>query len=392
MESMLLYGVPLTVGVEEEYQIIHPGTRDLHSYVGKFLEQGKQVLPAGTIQAELMQSQIEATSRVCTSIKQVRSEIVRIRRLVSGLAHDNGLAICSAGTHPFASWDKQSFTGGERFRNFLNNMAGVASQLLTFGLHVHIGFGDEPETRDMMFDIGSQLRYFLPHLLAISSSSPFWQGRDTGLKSYRNVVLETVPRTGIPSAFRSYSEYQALVDLLGRVGSITGRDGKPDATMIWWDLRYNPRHDTLEVRIPDACTTVDEAMCVVAIVMILVVRLLKLYRQNQAWRPYRRHHIVENKWRAMRYGVEGSMIDFGKMALVPTREIMLQGLNKDQDIIEQLDCQEEADYLRHLVDQGTSADRQLAVYRGARARGADDHESLMAVVDHLKAETIKGVA
>lgn len=386
-----MYGVPLTVGVEEEYQIIHPETRDLHSYVNQFLEQGKQVLPAGTIHAELMESQVEATSRVCTSIKQVRSEIIRIRRLVSGLARENGLAICSAGTHPFACWDEQSFSSGERFRNFLNDMAGVANQLLTFGLHIHIGFGDEPEIRDMMFEIGSQLRYFLPHLLAVSSSSPFWQGMDTGLKSYRNVVLETVPRTGIPSAFRSFSEYQAFVDLLGRVGCIADQDGKPDATMIWWDLRYNPKYDTLEIRIPDACTTVDEAVCVVSMVMMLVVRLLRLYRQNQAWRPYRRHHIVENKWRAMRYGIEGRMIDFGKKALVPTREIMMSGLEKDQEIAKELDCVEEADHLRHLMHSGTSADRQLSVYRQAMGQGADNHEALTAVVDHLVAETIKGV-
>lgn len=386
-----MYGVPLTVGVEEEYQIILPETRDLHSYVSKFLEQGRQVLPSGTIQAELMESQVEATSRVCTDIKQVRSEIVRIRRLVNDLARKNGLAICSAGTHPFASWDRQSFSGGERFKNFLNNMAGVANQLLTFSLHVHIGFGHEPENRDIMFEIGSQLRYFLPHLLAVSSSSPFWQGRNTGLKSYRNVVLETVPRTGIPSAFRSFSEYQSFVDLLGQVGSITGHDGKPDATMIWWDLRYNPKFDTLEIRIPDACTTVDEAVCLVALVMIMVVRLLRLYRQNLSWRPYRRHHIVENKWRAMRYGVEGSMIDFGKKALVPTRDIMLLGLEKDMDIIRELDCLSEIEHLRKLLANGSSADRQLKVYNRSKEEGADHQEAMLAVVDHLVAETVEGL-
>ena len=384
--------VDLTIGVEEEYQIVCPDTQDLHSYVRQFLEQGRQVLPPGTIRAELMESQIEAGSNVCTNIAEVRSEVMRIRRLVSDLARKNGLVICSAGTHPFATWGSQSISGGERFRRFLSDMAGVASQLLTFGMHVHIGFGQDPEAKDLLIEIGSQLRYFLPHILAASTSSPFWQGQDTGLKSYRSVILEMVPRTGIPSAFRSFSEYQAFVNLLARVGTIgTDDQGKPDATMIWWDLRYNPKYQTLEVRIPDACTKVDEAVAVVALVLLMVVRLLKLYRRNQSWRAYRRHHIVENKWRAMRYGVEESMIDFGKKALVPTREIMLGGLAKDQDSAEELGCLREVEYVRQILENGTSADRQLAVYRQAKAQGASQEEALRAVVNRLISETIEGV-
>ncbi|MCB2185568.1 MAG: carboxylate-amine ligase [Deltaproteobacteria bacterium] len=387
-----MYGVDLTVGVEEEYQIVCPDTRDLYSYVTQFLEQGRQVLPPDTIRPELMESQIEAGSNVCTSVAEIRSEVIRMRRLVSDLARKNGLVICSAGTHPFASWDNQSFTAGERFRRFLSDMAGVASQLLTFGLHVHIGFGHDDEAKDLLFEIGSQLRYFLPHILALSTSSPFWQGRDTGLKSYRNVILEMVPRTGIPSAFRSYSEYQALVNLLGQVGSIgLDAEGRPDATMIWWDLRFNPKYETLEVRIPDACTRVDEVGAVVALIMVVVVRLLKLYQQNQSWRAYRRHHIVENKWRAMRYGIEDRMIDFGKKALIPTRDIMLGGLAKDLENAKELGCLAEIDYVRHILDHGTSADRQLAVHRSALADGASPEEALKAVVDRLAAETVEGV-
>ncbi len=387
-----MYGVDLTLGVEEEYQIVCPDTRDLHSYVRQFLEQGRQILPPGTIRPELMESQIEAGSNVCTSVAEIRSEVIRLRRMVSDLARRNGLVICSAGTHPFATWDSQSITGGERFRRFLSDMAGVASQLLTFGLHVHIGFGQDPEAKDLLMEIGSQLRYFLPHILAISTSSPFWQGRDTGLKSYRNVILEMVPRTGIPSAFRSFSEYQAFVNLLGQVGTIgTDAEGKPDATMIWWDLRYNPKYETMEIRIPDACTKVDEVVAVVTMVMVLVVRLLRLYRQNQSWRAYRRHHIVENKWRAMRYGVEDCMIDFGKKALIPTRDIMLGGMNKDLESAADMGCLEEFNYVRHILEHGTSADRQLVVYRQALDAGASQKEALKAVVDHLAKETIEGV-
>ena len=388
---MMIEGIDLTLGVEEEYQIINPETRDLDSYVRQFLEDGGHFTPDSAVRPELMQSQIEAGSSVCSSVPQIRSEIIRMRSQVRKLATGYGMAIASAGTHPFADWSKQTFTAGERYARFLNDMAGVANQLLTFGLHVHIGFGQDPEHRDLMIEIGSQLRYFLPHILAVSTSSPFWQGRNTGLKSYRNVILEMVPRTGIPGSFHSFSEYQAFVDLLGQVGVITGTDGRPDATMIWWDLRFNPKFGTLEVRIPDACTLVDEAVCVVALVQIMVVRLLKLHRRNQSWRAYRRHHIVENKWRAMRYGLEDRLIDFGKKALVPAQELMTGGLEKDLENAAELGSLEDVVYLRTILENGTSADRQLTAYKRARDEGADDKEALQAVVDHLCRETVLGV-
>jgi carboxylate-amine ligase len=388
---MMIEGIDLTLGVEEEYQIINPATRDLDSYVRQFLEDGGQFTPNSSVRPELMQSQIEAGSSVCSSVPEVRSEIIRMRRQVLKLAAEHGMAIASAGTHPFADWSKQTFTAGERYARFLNDMAGVANQLLTFGLHVHVGFGEGSEHRDLMIEIGSQLRYFLPHILAVSTSSPFWQGRNTGLKSYRNVILEMVPRTGIPGSFHSFSEYQAFVDLLGQVGILTDADGRPDATMIWWDLRYNPKFGTLEVRIPDACTLVDEAVCVVALVQIMVVRLLKLHRRNQSWRAYRRHHIVENKWRAMRYGLEDRLIDFGKKALVPAQELMTGGLEKDLENAAELGSLQDVVYLRTILENGTSADRQLAVYKRARDEGADDKEALQAVVDHLCRETVLGV-
>jgi carboxylate-amine ligase len=388
---MMIEGIDLTLGVEEEYQIINPETRDLDSYVRQFLENGGQFTPYSSLKPELMQSQIEAGSSVCSSVPEIRAEIIRMRRQVRKLSAEHGLAIASAGTHPFADWSKQTFTAGERYARFLNDMAGVANQLLTFGLHVHVGFGQGPEHRDLMIEIGSQLRYFLPHILAVSTSSPFWQGRNTGLKSYRNVILEMVPRTGIPSSFHSFSEYQAFVDLLGQVGIITGANDRPDATMIWWDLRFNPKFGTLEVRIPDACTLVDEAVCVVALVQLIVVRLLKLHRRNQSWRAYRRHHIVENKWRAMRYGLEDSLIDFGKKALVPARELMTGGMEKDLENAAELGSVQDVLYIQTILENGTSADRQLVVYRQARDEGADAKEALQAVVDHICRETVLGV-
>ena len=388
---MMIEGIDLTLGVEEEYQIINPETKDLDSYVRQFLENGGQFSPYSSLKPELMQSQIEAGSSVCSSVDEVRSEIIRMRRLVRKFAAEHGMAIASAGTHPFADWSKQTFTAGERYARFLNDMAGVANQLLIFGLHIHIGFGKDPENRDLMFEIGSQLRYFLPHILAVSTSSPFWQGRNTGLKSYRNVILEMVPRTGIPGAFHSFSEYQAFVELLGQVGILTGADDRPDATMIWWDLRFNPKFGTLEVRIPDACTLVDEAVCVVALVQLIVVRLLKLHRRNQSWRAYRRHHIVENKWRAMRYGLEDTLIDFGKKALVPARELMTRGMQKDLENAAELGSLQDVLYIQTILENGTSADRQLAVYKQAMEEGADGNEALKAVVDHICRETVLGV-
>jgi len=388
---MMIEDIDLTLGVEEEYQIINPRTRDLNSYVRQFLADGNQVTPDKSLRPELMQSQIEAGSSVCSDIREIRAEIIRMRSLVSTLATEHGMAIASAGTHPFADWSQQTFTAGERYKRFLKDMAGVANQLLTFGLHVHVGFGNGKENRDLMIEIGSQLRYFLPHILAVSTSSPFWKGHNTGLKSYRNVILEMVPRTGIPSAFRSFSEYQAFVDLLGQVGTIADENGRPDATMIWWDLRFNPKFDTLEVRIPDACTLVDEAVCVVALVQVIVVRLLKLHRRNQSWRAYRRHHIVENKWRAMRYGLEDTLIDFGKKALVPARELMTGGMEKDLVNAEKLGSLEDVRYIQTILKNGTSADRQLAVYQQALDKGADEKEALQVVVDHLCQETVSGV-
>jgi glutamate---cysteine ligase / carboxylate-amine ligase len=388
---MIFEGVDFSLGVEEEYQIINPKTRNLNSYVRQLLDEGKQVSPDGSLRPELMQSQIEAGSSVCSNVDEIRSEIIRMRGLVRKLAADHGMAVASAGTHPFADWSKQKFTAGERYERFLKDIAGVGNQLLTFGLHVHVGFGKGRENRDLMIDIGSQLRYFLPHILALSTSSPFWQGRNTGLKSYRNVILEMVPRTGIPSAFRSYSEYEEFVTLLGQVGSLTQKNGQPDSTMIWWDLRFNPKYETLEVRIADACTLVDEAVCIVALVMVLVARLLKLHNRNQSWRAYRRHLIVENKWRAMRYGIEDSLIDFGKKALVPAGEMMVKALDKDFYVANELGCFKELNYIRTILKNGSSADRQVAVYNRAKNQGGDNKEALQAVVDHLCLETVLGI-
>ncbi len=385
-----MYNIPLTLGIEEEYQIIHPETRDLHSYVQELLEQGKLIYPEEELKPEFMQSQIEVGSQVCRNVKEVREEVIRLRRLVGTLAEQKGMKIAAASTHPFASWLEQDVNAGERYRDVLDKMQGVAERLLTFGMHIHIGFGGE-ENRDRMIETMNQLRYFLPHILALTTSSPFWQGRNTGLKSYRSVVFEMLPRTGIPAHFASYSEYETLVDTLGKVGSTLNADGVPDATKIWWDVRPHPKFDTLEVRVSDICTSVDDAVAMAALIQALAAKLLKLRQNNMSWRHYRLHHIRENKWRAMRYGIQGKLIDFGKREQVPMKFLALEMLDLVDDVVDELGSRSEIEHIHTILERGTSADRQVQVYKEALANGHSDKEALKAVVDFLTEETMRGV-
>jgi carboxylate-amine ligase len=388
-----MYDIPLTLGIEEEYQIINPETRDLHSYVQEFLDQGRFVFPDDQLKPEFMQSQVEVGSYVCRNVKELRREVIRLRSSVNQLAEKNNLKIVAASTHPFASWSDQTITAGERYRKLLDRLQGVAEQLLIFGMHIHVGFGDSPGSRELMIEIMNQLRYFLPHILALSTSSPFWQGRNTGLKSYRSVVFEMMPRTGIPQGLSSYSEYWEFVELLGRVGAISDTDSQyePDPTKIWWDVRPHPKFGTLEVRIPDVCTRVNEAVCLAALIQAVIAKLIKLRKQNQSWRKYRRHHIVENKWRAMRYGIDGLLIDFGKLEAVPMRFLALELLELVDDVIDELGSRQEVSYIETILDKGTSADRQIRNYQQALSDGSTGEEALRVVVDQLIEETMEGV-
>ena len=253
---------PLTMGIEEEYQIIDPKSRNLHAYISEFLSQDKQREVSLNLMPELMQSQVEVGSNVCQNIGEVRQEVVRLRRAICELADANGLAIAAASSHPFARWDEQSITEGVRYKELLDDMQGVAKRLLIFGMHVHVGFGADLESKNLMMEIMNQARYFIPHLLALSTSSPFWHGRNTGLRSYRSVVFESLPRTGIPHSFDSWGEYLNYERTLGMVGAF----GKADTrAKIWWDIRPHPVFDTLEFRITDICTKIDEAICIAAL-------------------------------------------------------------------------------------------------------------------------------
>ncbi|MEM6454642.1 MAG: carboxylate-amine ligase [Acidobacteriota bacterium] len=362
----------LTLGIEEEYQIIDPESRQLKSYIQELLEQGRLILH-DQIKAEFLQSQVEVGSQICRDIGDVRDEVVRLRRSVTELAEQNGLRVAAASTHPFSSWSAQEITRGERYTALQTNMAHLARRMLIFGMHVHVGIED----KELMIDVMNQARYFLPHLLALSTSSPFWQGRDTGLKSYRTVVFESLPRSGLPPSFRSWAEYQEFVDTLVETGCID------EPTKIWWDIRPHPKFPTLEFRVFDICTRIDDAVCIVALCQAIVAKLIRLRQQNQSFRIYRHHLITENKWRAVRYGLEGSMIDFGKQEEVPTRFLAKELLTFIDDVVDELGSREQVAHVHTILREGTSADRQLKVFR---KHGND----LNAVVDHLIEETRAG--
>ncbi|MFN2400786.1 MAG: carboxylate-amine ligase [Gemmatimonadaceae bacterium] len=362
----------LTLGIEEEYQIIDPETRELRSYITEILSGDSIVLEE--VKPELHQSMVEIGTKVCRSPAEARSELVRLRGTVMDLAARKNLRIVAAGTHPFSSWLTQEITPLERYVGVKQDLQELAQQLLIFGTHVHVGIED----RDFLVDTMNVLRYMVPHVLCLSTSSPFWMGRNTGLKSYRSVIFRNFPRTGIPPILNSWSEYEALLETLVRTKSI------PNGSKIWWDVRPNHSYPTLEFRICDVCTRVDEAVCVAAILQAMVAKVWKMRRDNTTFRIYPSPLVEENKWRAVRYGLDGNLIDFGKQQEMPARELIREVIEWFiDDVLDDLGSRKEVEYAFRILETGTSADRQLATF----ARTND----LKAVVDQLIAETAEGV-
>ena len=362
----------LTLGIEEEYQIIDPRTRELRSYITEILDGDHLVLEE--VKPELHQSMVEIGTKVCRTPGEARAELVRLRRMVMELAARKDLRIVAAGTHPFSSWITQEITPLERYLGVKQDLADLAQQLLIFGTHVHIGIED----RDFLIDAMNVSRYLLPHVLCLSTSSPFWMGRNTGLKSYRSVVFKNFPRTGVPPVIDSYPAYEALLESLVRTNSI------PDGSKIWWDVRPHHKFPTLEFRVCDVCTRVDEAVCIAAILQAVVAKLWKLRRDNLTFRVYPQTLIEENKWRAVRFGLDGKLIDFGKRIDLPARTLIREMLEWFiDDVLDDLGSRREVEYAFRILDEGTSADRQLATYQRTG--------SLEAVVDKLIQETEEGV-
>ncbi|MCZ6755259.1 MAG: carboxylate-amine ligase [Gemmatimonadetes bacterium] len=362
----------LTLGLEEEYQIIDPETRELKSYISEILEDDRVMIRE--LKPELHQSIVEVGTKVCHTPAELRDELVRLRRIVIDKTAESGLRIAAAGSHPFSSWLAQDITPLDRYAGVREDLQEVAQQTLVFGMHVHVGIED----REFMIDTMNVVRYFLPHLLCLSTSSPFWMGRNTGLKSYRSIIWNNFPRTGIPRTFQSWSEYQQLVDTLVHTGSMK------EGSKIWWDLRPHWKFPTLEFRICDVCTRVDEAICLAALFQAIVAKLWKLRLDNLTFRSYPLDLIQENKWRAVRYGLDGKLIDFGKQREIPARDLIRELVEWFlDDVVDELDSRREVEYALTMLEQGTSADRQVAVFE----RTGD----LKAVVDHLVAETADGV-
>jgi glutamate---cysteine ligase / carboxylate-amine ligase len=362
----------LTIGVEEEYQIIDPVTRELQSYITQILEDDHLVL--GQVKPELHQSIVEVGTKICHTPAEVREQLVELRRAVMGLAARRGLKIAAAGTHPFSNWTEQEITPLERYIGTREAMQDLAQQLLIFGTHVHIGIED----REFLIDAANVSRYFLPHLLCLSTSSPFWCGRNTGLKSYRSVIFRAFPRSGVPRTIPSWSAYEEYLETLVVTGCI------PDGSKIWWDVRPHWKYPTLEFRVCDVCTRVDEAVCIAAILQAIVAKLWKLRRDNITFRVYSSDLIDENKWRAVRYGLSGKLIDFGKQRELPAAELVRELLEWFiDDVVDELGSRKQVEYGFRILSEGTSADRQLATFQ----RTGD----LKAVVDQLIAETAEGV-
>src|SRR5882724_685883 len=360
-----------TIGIEEEFQIIDPETRELKSRVNEILEEG-QMLLGEQIKPEMHQSMVEVGTGICNNVQEARADVANLRRTISELAKKNGLVFAAASTHPFSHWEDQLITEHERYYQLIEGMQHVARGLLIFGLHVHVGVED----REAAIHIMNAARYFLPHVLALSTSSPFWLGHNTGLKSYRSEVFKQFPRTDIPDYFSSASEYESYVNLLIKTACID------NGRKIWWDVRPHPFFPTLEFRICDIPSRIDETIAIAALFQAIVAKLYKLLKQNMGFRLYRRALIQENKWRAVRYGLDGKLIDFGKQTEVPARELVMELLDFVDDVVDELGSRRELNYVHQILNNGTSADRQLAVYNETR--------DLKAVVDNLVKESVEG--
>lgn len=361
----------LTIGVEEEYQIID-ASGGLHSHIDTLLTKAAPNL-GDKVKREMMQSVVEVGTTICENVDEARQQLGEMRQTLSDLLQAEGLRLACAGTHPFSRWQEQQITDFERYKMLEEELQDVVRALVIFGLHVHVAIPDQ----ERRIEVLNEARYFLPHLLALSTSSPFWMGRNTGLKSYRSVIWSNFPRTGIPPELASFDEYQNYVDVLVKTGSID--NGKK----IWWDLRAHPSFPTLEFRVCDMTTRLEETVCLAALMQAICAKLLKLRERNLGFRKYMPALIGENKWRAIRYGIDGSLIDFGKQAEVPMRDLALELVEFVDDVVDDLGSRQAVHYVHTILAEGTSADRQLRVFKAT----GDVH----AVVDQLAAETM-GVA
>ncbi len=361
------------IGIEEEYQTVDPVTRDLRSHIEtEMLAEGKRRLEE-RVKAEMHQSVVEVGTRICPTIKEAREDLFDLRRQMIHLAHRHGLLLVAGATHPFADWRKQEIYPDERYHRVVEDLQTVARANLIFGLHVHIGIED----REAAIRVMNTMRYFLPHMLALSTNSPFWRGDNTGLKSYRAKVFDKFPRTNIPDAFSSYSEFENFVNVLIKTNCLD------NAKKIWWDIRPHPFFDTIEVRVCDLPMRAEETLAIAALIQATAAKIYQLHTRNQDFRNYSRALLMENKWRAVRYGLDGKLIDFGKETEVDERALIREYLDFVDDVVDSLNSRKEINYIRHLLEIGTGADRQLKVF--------EETKDLAKVVDYMAEETKVGL-
>jgi carboxylate-amine ligase len=363
----------LSIGIEEEYQTIDPETRDLRSHIQMEILPKAKLRVAERVKPEMHQAVVEVGTKVCRDIKEAREDMRTLRREMITLSEQSGLLLGAASTHPFADWKVQEIYPDDRYRQVVEDMQLVARANLVFGLHVHVGIED----RNTAIHIMNSMRYFLPHILALSTNSPFWLGMETGFKSYRCKVFERFPRTGIPDVFANWADYETLISLLVKTNCID--NGKK----IWWDIRPHPFFETLEVRVCDLPMRLDETLAIAALIQATAAMLWKLHASNKSYRIYGRALISENKFRASRYGLEGKLIDFGKEEEVPIKKLMLEYLHLIDEVVDELGSRDEIDYIHEMLKMGSGADRQLKVFR--------ETGDLKKVVDYIVEETRAGV-
>ncbi|WP_207061444.1 carboxylate-amine ligase [Motiliproteus sp. SC1-56] len=368
-----------TLGIEEEYLLVNRASRQLAADPPEALFKACAKALPNMVTHEFLRAQIEVGTKVCHSVQEARENLAHLRTTLAEIADGYGLAIIAASSHPSAFWIEQQHTQAERYDNLAEDLQGVVRRLLTCGMHVHVGIADN----DLRIDLMNQVVYFLPHLLALSTSSPFWGGDDTGLKSYRLSVFNELPRTGLPDTFHSYAEYQRHVDVLVRTGLIK------DASMLWWDVRPSNHFPTLEMRITDVCTRLDDAICIAALYLSTLKMLYQLRQDNQRWRQYSPMLIQENRWRAQRYGIDEGMIDFGESKKEAYKELLEEWLTLLTGSARELGCLKEIRHARRILRRGTSADAQRRVYRQAQSRSGSHDEGMRKVVDWLMKETLR---
>jgi carboxylate-amine ligase len=353
-----------TLGVEEEYMVIDPQTRELKSHEQRIVHEGQKLIK-DKVKAEMHQAVVEVGTDICANVEEAYKDVATLRGTISQIAGDLGLWVGASGTHPFSHWESQLITDHVRYSQIVNELQEAARSNLIFGLHVHVGM----ENNDIAMHIANSARYFLPHVYALSTNSPFWEGRKTGYKSFRTKVFDKFPRTGIPDYFESYEAYERYVNILIKTNCID------NAKKIWWDLRVHPFFNTVEFRICDVPMTINETISIAALFQAICAKLYKLRHQNLNFIQYQRALITENKWRAGRYGIDGSMIDFGKETEVNTRLLIYELLDFVDDVVDQLGSRPFINHITKMMEQGTGADRQLAVY--------EKTNNLVSVADYI---------